>query len=252
MYKSCTRPAWKSQAKQYDAETGAEVPSGNQNEHDAAQNESETQDWYVIDAAKAKAKGKGKKGKGKGKSKSKDEGKTKNKTPLTSEAGYEQPDAGAVEYQAQVYFTTMFHMDDDEVHDSEARPSNWTGDDAAQAAQPVVTDEAESVVPQEERVGSESDIDIDLPPWICSYHDGTARFSSWGHKCCYMCGGKEGDLRRCERCHHHVLHDVHCSNTPVTVEPREGHQVRRSEERREAAQISRSGTQCDEGVKAQP
>eukprot|EP00971_Amphidinium_carterae_P045982 904836-Amphidinium_carterae.1 len=64
MYKSCTRPAWKSQAKQYDAETGAELPSGNQNEHEAAQNESE--DWYMIDAAKAKAKGKGKKGKGKG------------------------------------------------------------------------------------------------------------------------------------------------------------------------------------------
>eukprot|EP00971_Amphidinium_carterae_P243357 4832402-Amphidinium_carterae.1 len=99
MYRSCTRPAWKSQAKQYDAETGAEVPTGNQNEHEAAQNESE--DWYMIDAAKGKAKGKGKKGKGKGKSKSKDKGKAKNKAPSTSEAGYEQPDAGAVEYQAQ-------------------------------------------------------------------------------------------------------------------------------------------------------
>eukprot|EP00971_Amphidinium_carterae_P280695 5572654-Amphidinium_carterae.1 len=226
---------------------------------------------------------------GKGKGKSKDKGKSKNKNPVTS-AGYE-PEAGAAEYQAQVYFATMFNMDEDEVHDSTARSSNWTGDDAAQAATTEAEDAAESVIPQEDRIGSDSDVDIDLPPWICSYHDGTARFSSWGHKCCYMCGGKDGDLRRCQRCHHHV----HCNNTTVeddmpcydflcggmefvcwgcgqlqrswalkrargcgarqptgTVEPREGHQVRRSEERGEPTQTTRSGTQCDEGDKALP
>eukprot|EP00971_Amphidinium_carterae_P064874 1285514-Amphidinium_carterae.1 len=105
----------------------------------------------------------------------------------------------------------MFHMDeDDAVHDTEARPSDWTGDnaaqaapdDAAQAAQPVDPEDAPATF-QLERIGAESDVDIDLPPWICSFNDGTARFSSWGHKCCYRCGSKEGDLRRCARCHHH-------------------------------------------------
>eukprot|EP00971_Amphidinium_carterae_P067796 1342563-Amphidinium_carterae.1 len=63
------RPAWKSQAKQYDAETGAEATPGDQPHPEAAQNDADNQDqdWYVIDAAKGKAKGKGKKGKGKGK-----------------------------------------------------------------------------------------------------------------------------------------------------------------------------------------
>eukprot|EP00971_Amphidinium_carterae_P058722 1161253-Amphidinium_carterae.1 len=76
MYKACTRPAWKSQAKQYEADNGAETTSGHQPEPEAAQNDADKQDqdWYVIDAAKGKAKGKGKKGKGKGKSKSKDKG----------------------------------------------------------------------------------------------------------------------------------------------------------------------------------
>eukprot|EP00971_Amphidinium_carterae_P135473 2684260-Amphidinium_carterae.1 len=36
------------------------------------------------------------------------------------------------------------------------------------------------------------------------------RFRSWGHKCCHSCGSKEGELRRCSRCHHHV----HCDNEP--------------------------------------
>eukprot|EP00971_Amphidinium_carterae_P157149 3115016-Amphidinium_carterae.3 len=75
----------------------------------------------------------------------------------------------------------MFHMNDDDVHDSEARPSDWTGagEDAAHAAQPVDT-ENEPVVFQVEQIGSESDVDIDLPPWICSFNDGSVRFSSWG------------------------------------------------------------------------
>eukprot|EP00971_Amphidinium_carterae_P072009 1424080-Amphidinium_carterae.1 len=97
MYKACTRPAWKSQnqAKQWDAETGAEITPGSPPEPEAAENDADNQDWYVIDAAQGKAKGKGKKGKAKGKGKKgKDKGKSKNKTPSTSEAGYEQqPDA---------------------------------------------------------------------------------------------------------------------------------------------------------------
>eukprot|EP00971_Amphidinium_carterae_P097967 1938337-Amphidinium_carterae.1 len=97
---------------------------------------------------------------------------------------------------------------DDEVPDTEARPSGWTGDDAdaadpvgraaeprvralpgrgeavvppgeaAQAAQPAQSAETEtaSVTFLGEFVGSESDVDIDLPPWVCHFNDGSMRF----------------------------------------------------------------------------
>eukprot|EP00971_Amphidinium_carterae_P284482 5647798-Amphidinium_carterae.1 len=92
--------------------------------------------------------------------------------------------------------------EEDEANDADARPSDWTGEDTAQEAQPVDTESAAATFPME-AVGAESDVDIDLPPWICSFNDGSSRFRSWGHKCCYRCGSKEGDLRRCARCHHH-------------------------------------------------
>eukprot|EP00971_Amphidinium_carterae_P059910 1185017-Amphidinium_carterae.1 len=44
----------------------------------------------------------------------------------------------------------------------------------------------------------------------------------------------------------------HCGIVAGTVEPREGHQVRRSRERGGPTQTSRSGNQGDEGVKALP
>eukprot|EP00971_Amphidinium_carterae_P171061 3390166-Amphidinium_carterae.1 len=62
---------------------------------------------------------------------------------MTSETGYD-PEAGAVEYQAQVYFATTFDFDEDEVHDAEAHPSNWTDDNAAEAAPTMAQDETES------------------------------------------------------------------------------------------------------------
>eukprot|EP00971_Amphidinium_carterae_P236471 4693245-Amphidinium_carterae.1 len=97
---------------------------------------------------------------------------------------------------------------DDEVPDTEARPSGWTGDDAdaadpvghaaeprvralpgrgeavvppgeaAQAAQPAQPAETEtaSVTFLGEFIGSESDVDIDLPPWVCHFNDGSMRF----------------------------------------------------------------------------
>eukprot|EP00971_Amphidinium_carterae_P123332 2442142-Amphidinium_carterae.1 len=71
-----------------------------------------------MHTASVEAKKKEKKGKGK----------TKKKTPFTSEVGYKQqpdPNAGAFEYQAKAYFTTMFNLDkmDDEVLDTAACPS---------------------------------------------------------------------------------------------------------------------------------
>eukprot|EP00971_Amphidinium_carterae_P177750 3525666-Amphidinium_carterae.1 len=63
---------------------------------------------------------------------------------------------------------------DDQVPDTGARPADWTGDDAAQAAtddaaqaaQPADPEAAQRTLQQEDIVGPESDVDIDLPPWI--------------------------------------------------------------------------------------
>eukprot|EP00971_Amphidinium_carterae_P351279 6492022-Amphidinium_carterae.2 len=46
--------------------------------------------------------------------------------------GYD-PEAGAVEYQAQVYFASVMEFDEDEVHDDDACPSNWTSDNGPHA-----------------------------------------------------------------------------------------------------------------------
>eukprot|EP00971_Amphidinium_carterae_P245777 4881076-Amphidinium_carterae.2 len=79
------------------------------------------------------------------------------------------------QYQAQVYITSMLEFDDD------AHASTWMNSDGAEHAP------EETLAEQDQYIGSESDVDIDLPLWIYSFNEGNARLQSWGHKCCVMC-----------------------------------------------------------------
>eukprot|EP00971_Amphidinium_carterae_P145500 2883133-Amphidinium_carterae.1 len=89
--------------------------------------------------------------------------------------------------------------------DADARPSTWT----APSMFPVEAEEPRL----DEQIGTESDVDVDSPPWICTFNEEGRRFVSWGHKVCGVCGEKRGDLRRCTQCHHHI----HCRSMDCPV-----------------------------------